>query len=49
MRIVLGADHAGYAMKQAIAERLSAAGHTVVVVGPRVRGRQPIDPPLRQS
>lgn len=33
MRIVAGADHAGYAMKQAIAERLSAAGHTVVDVG----------------
>jgi ribose 5-phosphate isomerase RpiB len=30
MRIVVGADHAGYAMKQAIAERCSAAGHTVV-------------------
>jgi RpiB/LacA/LacB family sugar-phosphate isomerase len=33
MRIVVGADHAGYAMKRAMAERLSAAGHTLVDVG----------------
>ena len=33
MNIVVGADHAGYELKQHIAEKLKQAGHTVVDVG----------------
>ncbi len=33
MRIVLGGDHAGFALKQAIAAALRKAGHAVVDVG----------------
>lgn len=33
MKIVLGADHAGYAMKKQLAEELKGAGHEVLDVG----------------
>ncbi len=33
MRIVVGADHRGYCLKNAIAERLRASGHEVIDVG----------------
>jgi len=33
MRLVLGSDHAGYDLKQALAEMLRASGHEVVDVG----------------
>ena len=33
MRISVGSDHAGYELKQHVAERLRAAGHDVVDVG----------------
>ena len=33
MKIAAGADHAGYALKQAIVRRLRLQGHTVVDVG----------------
>ena len=33
MRIAVGSDHAGYALKTAVAEHLAAAGHDVVDLG----------------
>lgn len=33
MRIAMGSDHAGYQLKEAVKERLEAAGHEVVDVG----------------
>ena len=33
MRVYLGADHAGYELKQAIIEHLSATGHEPVDCG----------------
>lgn len=33
MRIALGADHAGYALKSAVAQRLKELGHEVVDLG----------------
>ncbi len=33
MRLVIGADHAGYAMKEKLLKQLEAAGHEVVDVG----------------
>ena len=33
MRVAIGADHAGYDLKNALAERLAAAGHELVDVG----------------
>ncbi len=33
MRIAIGADHAGFAIKQLLVERLSAAGYTLLDVG----------------
>ena len=33
MRVALGADHAGFEMKQAIAEHLHSLGHTVLDLG----------------
>ena len=33
MRILLGADHGGYALKQELAEHLRSAGHEVVDLG----------------
>ena len=33
MRIVIGSDHAGFALKPTIVEHLEALGHTVIDVG----------------
>lgn len=43
MKIVIGADHAGYGLKQALQEHLRAAGHAVEDVG--THGVQPVDYP----
>jgi len=43
MRIVLGADHRGYVLKDAIAEHLKTAGHDVIDVG--TNGDAPVDYP----
>ena len=33
MRVAIGADHAGFALKEALVERLAGAGHDLVDVG----------------
>jgi ribose 5-phosphate isomerase B len=33
MRVAIGADHAGFQMKQVISEHLQSAGHTIIDVG----------------
>ena len=33
VRIAVGADHAGFALKQVLVERLRSAGHEVVDLG----------------
>ncbi|MFQ5472015.1 MAG: ribose 5-phosphate isomerase B [Dehalococcoidia bacterium] len=43
MRIVLGADHRGYVLKNAIAEHLKTSGHDVIDVG--TNGSDPVDYP----
>ena len=43
MRIVVGADHRGYALKQTIAEHLRSCGHEVLDVG--TDGEEPVDYP----
>ncbi len=43
MRIVIGADHAGFPLKQELAEHLTAAGHTIVDVG--TDSTDPVDYP----
>jgi len=43
MRIVVGADHRGYALKRAIAEHLRSRGHDVLDVG--TNGEEPVDYP----
>lgn len=44
-RIVLAADHAGYRLKQAVAEHLRAGGHEVLDLG--THSEEPVDyPPL---
>ncbi len=43
MRIVVGADHRGYCLKDAIAEQLRAAGHEVLDVG--TNGDEAVDYP----
>ena len=43
MRIVVGADHRGYALKQTIAEHLRSRGHEVLDVG--TNGEEPVDYP----
>ncbi len=43
MRIVVGADHRGYALKQTIAEHLRSCGHEVLDVG--TNGEAPVDYP----
>ena len=43
MRIVVGADHAGYLLKQEIAERLRGEGHEVLDVG--TMSTEPVDYP----
>ncbi len=36
MRVAIGADHAGYDLKETLAERLASAGHELVDVGSHV-------------
>ena len=43
MKIVVGADHAGFALKQEVAEALRQAGHEVVDVG--THSTEPVDYP----
>lgn len=43
LRIVIGSDHAGYAMKQHLAAHLAASGHTVIDLG--THGPDPVDYP----
>ncbi len=43
MRIVVGADHRGYALKETIAARLRSSGHEVLDVG--TDGEEPVDYP----
>ena len=43
MRIVVGADHAGYLLKQEVAEALGQAGHEVLDVG--TNSTAPVDYP----
>jgi ribose 5-phosphate isomerase B len=45
MRVHLGADHAGFELKNDVAERLRAAGHDVVDHGPHVYDAQDDYPP----
>ena len=43
MRIVVGADHRGYALKEIVAEELRSSGHQVLDVG--TDGEEPVDYP----
>ncbi|MCA1843805.1 MAG: ribose 5-phosphate isomerase B [Actinobacteria bacterium] len=43
MRIVLASDHAGYPLKQALAESLGGAGHDIVDLG--TESEEPVDYP----
>ncbi len=43
MNVAIGADHAGYGLKQALAERLRSTGHVVEDLG--THGTQPVDYP----
>src|SRR5574341_408310 len=43
MRIVVGADHRGYEMKDALAEYLRTAGHDVIDIG--TNSNEPVDYP----
>lgn len=43
MRLVMGADHRGYALKQVIAEHLRSSGYEVLDVG--TNGEEPVDYP----
>ena len=43
MRIVVGADHRGYALKESIANELRMSGHHVLDVG--TNGEEPVDYP----
>lgn len=43
MRIALGSDHAGYALKTAVAKHLGAAGHEVIDLG--TDSESPVDYP----
>ncbi len=43
MRIALGADHAGYQLKETIAAELAVAGHEIVDVG--THSTEPVDYP----
>ena len=46
MRVYLGSDHAGYELKNYLAEHLKGAGHDVVDVGPHVYDAQDDYPPF---
>jgi RpiB/LacA/LacB family sugar-phosphate isomerase len=43
MRVAIGADHAGYALKEALGARIAAAGHSVLDLG--THGEDPVDYP----
>ncbi len=43
MRVAIGADHAGFELKQILAERLAAAGHSVTDLG--THSTDPVDYP----
>jgi len=43
MRVAVGADHAGYALKEALGARIAAAGHSVLDLG--THGEDPVDYP----
>lgn len=43
MRIAIGADHAGYALKETLGARIAAAGHSVVDLG--THSEEPVDYP----
>src|SRR3990172_489482 len=43
MRIVIGADHAGFDLKKPIVEQIRAAGHTAIDVG--THNHDPVDYP----
>ena len=45
MRVHLGSDHAGFELKEAVAERLAAAGHEIVDPGPATYDPQDDYPP----
>ncbi|HXQ60373.1 MAG TPA: ribose 5-phosphate isomerase B [Acidimicrobiales bacterium] len=44
MRIVLGSDHAGFRLKQVLAEHLTASGHVITDVG--TFSEEPVDYPV---
>ena len=46
MRVYLGSDHAGYELKNHLAEHLQKQGHEVVDVGPRVYDAEDDYPPF---
>jgi ribose 5-phosphate isomerase B len=43
MRVVIGADHAGYPLKQDLVSHIEAAGHSVIDVG--TQSTEPVDYP----
>ncbi len=43
MRVAIGADHAGYTLKEALGARIAAAGHSVLDLG--THGEEPVDYP----
>ena len=43
MKVAIGADHAGYALKEALGARIAAAGHSVLDVG--THSEDPVDYP----
>jgi len=46
MHVYIGSDHAGFELKAALVERMSAAGHEVVDLGPHVYDPQDDYPPF---
>ncbi|MBU1227356.1 MAG: ribose 5-phosphate isomerase B [Actinobacteria bacterium] len=43
MRVAIGADHAGYALKELLAARMAASGHSVIDLG--THSEAPVDYP----
>lgn len=43
MKVAIGADHAGYALKEALGARIAAAGHSVLDIG--THSEDPVDYP----